>query len=1229
MQTKENKKGDRSLLPIGVFWDIENCQVPRGKSATSLVGRIRQLFFSGHAEAEFLCVCDIRKERPEVVHELNLAQVTVVHINATSKNAADDKLKQCMRRYVDIHGSPATLMLISGDVNFSTELSDFRHRQQIRVVLLHGSSAPEALTTCAHECYSFSEVAAGVPFRTPQPKGQPRCCELVVQDLPMDKEYSLVDKRLRQLSDNCGGRVLSISGARAVLRFPTPDAALRASKRMDGEDVFGYTISVELHDTRRRRSRGLRGGSKRSSSSSTSRSPESSSAEADSGFEIGTWCPEDLTNSMPGLEAEATPEARKSRSVGRVSPFFRCSSQPEVPTTHHVSGEAAAMSLLSLRTSSVTPGPRLCTSAKSSHLHGRAMSEHGGSSTGGFERPHILTRPQGSPGNLSPKSPQGKNLATKAGIQDSPAQLATGPVEVQVTNLDRGIETPELKKKLLALFQEHVTVLHASLLVQPDGSLQASVTVPSVADARKAVECLHQHRLGLHCLHLSFNEDELLSSSQQQTTEPVYCALHYNSASASVVSSSTSALSSSSPWALWVAMPAPLPEVSLGRTEWIARLGNLLDSHMGSLPLDSFQACYEAEFGPLPVAALSEPWKEGSVPLEHLVLSTPGVSVVTTVQGYKRAVREPAESLQTPKPKGGVKGNIRALEELSREIVEMLSWQPRCSLPLHRFIPAYHRHFGRQCRLADYGFLKLLDLLAAIGHVVEILGYGHTRVLTLTHEAQMKRFAADVRCLFKQKDGPKSLLLSSLLHHFREIHRKPLEVADYGACSLDDLLEALPKSVLVVEQRDGNTVLTVPERVPTAEEAEKLRQFAKELVLLLGSTSNSGLPLSQLSLAYLQRFGRKLCAAKYGPFRKLLSLLQAIPDVAQVHGTGNRRMVRLAPGYQLLTPADSGDQVSSPAQPPQSPAGNREVKEGTEEKQQRMQEEESMLDLLSEQPGGSLDLGQLWDAFHARFSSYPSMPLLRHLEAKGCITLDRKAGRMRLSPRHVVARQLYRLLRSHRDLSHESPCAFMPLARLEKAYRERHGAPPGIGHLGFASLEGVLLSLPEYFNVFGSEEGVRVSLADTDTKQEVGTLSSPAHQAGQDKLTTEEGDEASSELATTASSSPVISLERDASVAGSSESGSEPELLQLCLDDLLDRPIPSGIPSPVIQPEVSPAAGSVTAETTDLMQFDQADCVAESSLADVSANLFDSMTTSAAPRARRRIAAFFPVPMAQ
>lgn len=50
--------------------------------------------------------------------------------------------------------------------------------------------------------------------------------------------------RLRRLSDNCGGKVLGLSQGTAVLRFSSPEAAARARKRMENEDVFGHRISL-------------------------------------------------------------------------------------------------------------------------------------------------------------------------------------------------------------------------------------------------------------------------------------------------------------------------------------------------------------------------------------------------------------------------------------------------------------------------------------------------------------------------------------------------------------------------------------------------------------------------------------------------------------------------------------------------------------------------------------------------------------------------------------------------------------------------------------------------------------------------------------------------------------------------------------------------------------------------------------------------------------------------
>lgn len=64
------------LEPVGLFWDIENCPVPVDKSAFALANKMRKEFFVGKREAEFMCVCDITKERKDVVEDLSKAHVS-------------------------------------------------------------------------------------------------------------------------------------------------------------------------------------------------------------------------------------------------------------------------------------------------------------------------------------------------------------------------------------------------------------------------------------------------------------------------------------------------------------------------------------------------------------------------------------------------------------------------------------------------------------------------------------------------------------------------------------------------------------------------------------------------------------------------------------------------------------------------------------------------------------------------------------------------------------------------------------------------------------------------------------------------------------------------------------------------------------------------------------------------------------------------------------------------
>lgn len=69
---------------------------------------------------------------------------------------------------------------------------------------------------------------------------------LYVYNLPTNRDSKSVSNRLRRLSDNCGGKVLSISGSSAILRFLNQESAERAWKRMENEDVFGNRIVVSF-----------------------------------------------------------------------------------------------------------------------------------------------------------------------------------------------------------------------------------------------------------------------------------------------------------------------------------------------------------------------------------------------------------------------------------------------------------------------------------------------------------------------------------------------------------------------------------------------------------------------------------------------------------------------------------------------------------------------------------------------------------------------------------------------------------------------------------------------------------------------------------------------------------------------------------------------------------------------------------------------------------------------
>jgi meiosis arrest female protein 1 len=163
--------------------------------------------------------------------------------------------------------------------------------------------------------------------------------------------------------------------------------------------------------------------------------------------------------------------------------------------------------------------------------------------------------------------------------------------------------------------------------------------------------------------------------------------------------------------------------------ELSAKIYQLLQSHNGSLPVFSLPACYEAEFGKM------ENYSHG-VPLEHFVTWINGVILKSSPNGgcSKLLAWGSAPVQQCPvgsfdEPCNTEVALDRAtspaqlaaqLSLFGREVVELLRGSNHCQIPFTKFIPSYHHHFGRQCRVASYGFTRLIDLLEAIPTVIQV-----------------------------------------------------------------------------------------------------------------------------------------------------------------------------------------------------------------------------------------------------------------------------------------------------------------------------------------------------------------------------------------------------------------------------------------------------------------------------------------------------------------------------
>ncbi|XP_060076534.1 meiosis regulator and mRNA stability factor 1-like [Ylistrum balloti] len=538
--------------------------------------------------------------------------------------------------------------------------------------------------------------------------------------------------------------------------------------------------------------------------------------------------------------------------------------------------------------------------------------------------------------------------------QDSPDwDSVVGPVELLISNLDYNISAKEWRKILFTTFHPHVRVLNVHVKAQPDNTSIGMVKVPSKEEARFAISQFHRKKIGYKRIHVTLKNDEgqhpanttraeavallleakdntlplfkfielfdkryhrsisvselykmrdvidireqggagrmvYLASHPQQDTptteiadgevqeilEQPVCTIHCPEGSTMYAEAINSCM---------------LPYVKMSIKMLGPQVHSLLQTHDGHMPLMSFPMCYIAEFSSLPISLQSQ----GGVPLEHLISCVPGIQIQVSASGVKKvqwAENQTSNSSDAVRPLASPLLN-QQLNQICREMTDLLKQSPQCRMPMSKFIPSYHHFFGRQCRVADYGYSRLKDLFEAIPHIVQVLGTGDRKLLTLSHRAQGRRFTADLTKLLKIQPG-KRLSVKSLPDAWTKFYNKVWDITEYGMSHLDDLLTEVPPTTVVVIAEGGENVIVIPRKDQTAEEVERTRQFSLEVVDLLRHNPQCRMPFNKFIPAYHHHFGRQCRVSDYG-FSKLMDLFEAIPHVVEMEEDGEERMIHL------------------------------------------------------------------------------------------------------------------------------------------------------------------------------------------------------------------------------------------------------------------------------------------------------------------------------------------------
>jgi len=205
------------------------------------------------------------------------------------------------------------------------------------------------------------------------------------------------------------------------------------------------------------------------------------------------------------------------------------------------------------------------------------------------------------------------------------------------------------------------------------------------------------------------------------------------------------------------------------------------------------------------------------------------------------------------------------------EVVELLRSAPQFSIPFRKFVRSYHYYFGYQCRLSDYGFMRLAELLEALSGVVEMdQNNEENRKIFLSRKVALRIFSEQIQEIIKSMTGRPGTMVK--VDDVMEFHKNKYGYQMQGSSlGYDSVIDAL-KFVPFVELHSHENELWIVSHL----ENEKFRQRSILACLAVNDLGNK-VPLAKFHSVFSEKF-------KFSINEKTLHAMKHAVEIEMVNG---------------------------------------------------------------------------------------------------------------------------------------------------------------------------------------------------------------------------------------------------------------------------------------------------------------------------------------------------------